>query len=280
MQIASPASVEAHLFPGIRQGDLNMHDLIWGKAGTLSNYHAALSTADTEYAVPRHRHNFEQVRYIVQGKVQFGDVVVHGGDAVYFPEGVYYGPQTRTLGMKIFTVQFGGPSKNGFISRKEFEAAADELKKRGNFEKGSFTYFDEKGQRHRKDSFEAVWEQAKGREFQYPKPRYGDIVAINPENFRWVLREDTPGIAEKWLGSFTECDMRMGFTRLDSDTTLRVGGSDTGEILFLTKGRVSCDGKEHGPETVFGLEPDEPAMSIKAHDDSEFFVLRLPRLDP
>ena len=278
MQIASPSSVEAHLFPGIRQGDLNMHDLIWGKPGTVSNYHAALSTADTEYAVPRHRHNFEQVRYIVDGKVQFGDVIVHGGAAVYFPEGVYYGPQVRTLGMKIFTIQFGGPSRNGFISRKEFEVAADELKKRGQFEKGSFTYFDESGQRHRKDSFEAVWEQAKGRDFEYPKPRYGDIVAMNPENFRWVPRQDEQGVADRWLGSFTECDMRMGFTRLEPDATLQVGNHDTAEILFLTKGRVACNGAEHGPETAFGVDPNEGPISIKAQKESEFFVLRLPRL--
>jgi hypothetical protein len=277
MQVAAPTDVESHLFPGIRQGDLAMHDLLWGDPRSLANYHAALSTADTEYAVPRHRHNFEQVRYIINGEVRYGDEVVKGGSAVYFPEGVPYGPQVRTLGMKIFTVQFGGASRNGFVSRKEFEAGADALKKRGQFEKGSFTYFDEAGRRHRKDSFEAVWEQVRGRKLEYPKPRYGDIVVMNPENFRWIDRGDTPGVADKWLGTFTECGTRVGLTRLDAGATLTAGTHDTAEILFLTQGKVLCRGMEYAPQSAFGFEAHEGPEPIKALEPSEFFVTQMPR---
>ena len=73
--------------------------------------------------------------------------------------------------------------------------------------------------------------------------------------------------------------MRMGFTRLESDATLQVGNHDTAEILFLTKGRVMCNGAEHGPETAFGVDPNEGPISIKARKESEFFVLQLPRLE-
>jgi hypothetical protein len=103
---------------------------------------------------------------------------------------------------------------------------------------------------------------------------------MNPENFRWIPREDAAGIADKWLGSFTECGARVGFTQLEPEATLEVGTQDTEEILFLTKGRVSCEGVEHDPQTAFGVKPSERPVPIKALMKSEFFVLRLPRFDP
>jgi hypothetical protein len=277
MQTAVVASVKTKLFPGIREGDLNMHDLVSGNPNSLANYHAALSTADTEYAVPRHRHNFEQVRYIVSGDVRFGKTRLSSGWVGYFPEGVPYGPQVRTLGMKIFTVQFGGPSRNGFVARRQFESASEELKKKGSFEKGSFTYFDDDGKRHRKDAYEAVWEHAMGRKLTYPKPRYKDFVSMNPENFEWVEDEGT-GRAYKWLGTFTERGTRIGLVRLERGATLTAGMHDAPELLFVVKGEVSCRGDDFPEMSTFGFEPKEGAVPFKANEDSEILCLQMPKL--
>lgn len=278
MQIATAASVQSQLFPNIREGDLNMHDLLWGDPESLANYHAAISTANDEYLVPRHRHNFEQVRYIIGGDVKFGNHDLTSGWVAYFPEGVPYGPQTRKLGMKIFTVQFGGASRNGFVSRKQFIQSSEELKKKGEFEKGSFTYFDAEGKRHRKDSFEAVWEHARGKPLEYPKPRYDDIIVMNPESYEWLDDRKNPGCARKWLGMFTERDSRVGFVQIDKGAVFNAGMHDSSELLFLTKGAVNCGGQDYAQHSAFGFAANEGPKPIKATEASEFFVLHMPHL--
>src|SRR4051812_9641085 len=45
------------------------------------------------YHSPRHRHNFEQIRYVIAGSATYGPLQAEPGDCIYFPEGVYYGPQ-------------------------------------------------------------------------------------------------------------------------------------------------------------------------------------------
>ena len=41
---------------------------------------------------PRHRHTFQQVRFLVGGKMKYGREVYEAGDCLYIPEGAYYGP--------------------------------------------------------------------------------------------------------------------------------------------------------------------------------------------
>src|SRR5262249_57825962 len=40
---------------------------------------------------PRHRHNFDQVRFVVSGELEYGPLKCRPGDFIYFPEGVFYG---------------------------------------------------------------------------------------------------------------------------------------------------------------------------------------------
>src|SRR5262245_37571678 len=44
------------------------------------------------YYSPRHRHNFDQVRFTIAGSVKYGPIQTQAGDCIYFPEGVAYGP--------------------------------------------------------------------------------------------------------------------------------------------------------------------------------------------
>ena len=48
------------------------------------------STKEDRYS-PTHRHNFDQVRYVVSGEIEYGSLKCGPGDCIYFPEGVFYG---------------------------------------------------------------------------------------------------------------------------------------------------------------------------------------------
>src|SRR6202167_6506179 len=46
-----------------------------------------------DYGTPRHRHNFDQIRYVLDGEFSAGTGAIDAGQCAYFPEGVHYGPQ-------------------------------------------------------------------------------------------------------------------------------------------------------------------------------------------
>ena len=186
MQAANPELFSERI-GGMRDGNLQTLDLIAGQEGSLSNYSLGLSRTLTGYKAIRHRHCFEQIRYCIAGQVDYGkERILTEGCVAYFPESVHYGPQERQPGTRLVEIQFGGANECGYVSRRQWDAAVVELKKTGTLEKGVFTYVDEKGQRHNRDSFEAMWEKALGIKPQYTEPRYTDIVILNPKGFRWI----------------------------------------------------------------------------------------------
>ena len=86
--------------------------------------------------MPRHRHNFEQIRLPLCGSMNLGGgLVLEEGQIGYFPEGLPYGPQQDPLGHAKpgerlqLVLQFGGASGYGFMSMDQRKAAWAELQK-------------------------------------------------------------------------------------------------------------------------------------------------------
>ncbi|MEZ5927987.1 MAG: hypothetical protein R3C55_05850 [Parvularculaceae bacterium] len=72
--------------------------LLRGRAGAPDNYELSLVLMDGDYTTPRHKHNFDQVRYMVEGEFGYGrskDEVQQRGTIGYFPEGVSYEQRRR-----------------------------------------------------------------------------------------------------------------------------------------------------------------------------------------
>jgi hypothetical protein len=193
----------------------------------------------------------------------------------YFPESVYYGPQDRPEGLEMMVVQFGGSNGYGFASVEEREAANQELKKKGEFKDGIFTWYDESGKKHNQDGFEACFEAVMGRKLEYAKPRYEDLVLMNPASFDWIP-EATKGVYSKWLGSFTERNTRIGFVKIEAGASFSAGVQSSIELLFLSKGKVNFEGQEYGLHTAFEFEANEGPVPLKAVEETEFFRLVLP----
>ncbi|HEY4202856.1 MAG TPA: hypothetical protein VGM83_20075 [Devosiaceae bacterium] len=279
MQITKPDEAPVYDAGNLREGkDRESKVLFAGKEGDLGNYRWYYSGGgEGEWKAPRHKHNFEQFRFVLSGTFEYvTDKRMEAGWVGYFPESVHYGPQVRHGDLTMLTLQFGGASGGGFMSQRERRQAYDELLAKGAFEKGAYTWLDADGKRHRQDSFEAVWEHKMGRKLVYPTPRYTDLIIMNPEGSAWVADKTAPGVARKWLGAFTERQVRAGFVKLDAGAALDVGKLAGTELMFLTKGQVAHEGKSHDVNTAFKIERNDGPDSIIAKQDSELFVIQLP----
>ena len=202
------------------KGFWNQKFLLMGEENTPSNYLLNVGrTGGGGWATPRHRHTFDQVRYVLKGRYPIAKgVVMEEGSVGYFPESVHYGPQDRPEGLEMMVGQFGGASGQGFLSPAQREAANAALAKKGTFKDGIFTWIDEKGQRHNKDGSEACYEEATGKKSVYSTPRYDDIIIMDPAAYDWVgrTRRASPrsGSARSpsgILGSASSVSMRVRF---------------------------------------------------------------------
>ncbi|NYT80941.1 hypothetical protein H0A70_05460 [Alcaligenaceae bacterium] len=278
MKVSEVASAESGRVGSMRPGVLQQKFLLTGKDGSPNNYLLNVGRTGTGgWTTPRHRHNFDQIRYVLKGTYPYAKgKSMEEGWVGYFPEGVFYGPQARPEGLEMMVCQFGGASGEGFVSVADREAANTALEKKGKFENGIFTWYDENGKRHNQDGSEACMEHAMGRKLVYPKPRYDDLVMMDPANYAWVP-QGAPGVFTKWLGSFTERCTKIGLLRIEENASFDAGLEDSIELMFLAKGKVNVDGKDYGPHSAFELQAKEGPIAFKAVAEAEFLRIVLPK---
>lgn len=251
--------------------------LATGKEGALNNYRLSFSRGEGDWRVPRHRHNFDQIRFPLKGEYTYAEgKSLPAGQVAYYSEGTYYGPLVRAEGLEMVLCQWGGSSGHGFMSRRQTDAAFHELGKTGTFENGFYSYTDEAGKIHRRDSFEVSWERAAGRKIEYAKSRYDGIVNMDPDNFTWVQSSDASGVDYKWLGAFTERGTRFGFIRVAPGAVLTIGRHRAPELLFMHKGAVSHQGETYRGRTSFACDPEDGVQTITGVEQAEFLCIQLP----
>jgi hypothetical protein len=264
----------------IREGKRSQAVLLTGEEGSLANYKLGYGegAGKEAWTTPRHRHNFEQVRHPLAGDYSIlKDKVLPAGWVAYFPESAYYGPQIKNPNLTMLSLQFGGPSGCGYMSVRQRRQGAQELiDKGGQFEKGIYKWVDEQGNHHNQDAFEATWEQAMHTKMEYPAGRYDSLVMMNPANFDWVKDPDSKGVATKWLGTFTERAIKVGFIRLEPGADFMFGTEPAPEILFLKEGSIRHGDDIHEKLSAFGTTVADSPEPLTAVEESEFFYIKLP----
>lgn len=240
VQVISLESVPLIERQHVREGVFRSRRILNGTPGTPGNFSLQIGVAPSYYS-PRHRHNFDQVRYQLDGDFDFAaDGVMKAGMVGYFPEGTYYGPQSSAAENSTLVLQFGGASGSGYISPEQYEKASAELAKHGTFAKGVYTQLKADGGKINKDAYEAVWEQVNGRPLVYPSERYTRPVFMDPESFDWISLEDDPGVNWKNLGEFSERRTRVALYKISPGATLRLAENS---IYFVLAGSGTADGK-------------------------------------
>ena len=278
MRISEAETSETGQVGSMREGKLVQKFLLEGEDNSPNNYLLNVGlTGSGGWGTPRHRHNFDQIRYVLKGKYPVSPHKIMGeGSVAYFPESVHYGPQDRPEGLEMMVIQFGGASGSGFLSTPQREAANDRLNKKGTFKDGIFTWFDEKGQKHNMDGSAACFEEAMKTKLTFAAPRYDDVIVMEPEAYAWVPT-GTVGVSTKLLGTFTERNARIGMLKLDAGATMNTGTRTQIEVLFMGTGNINVDGKSYGDKTAIELLPTDKSVAINASAESVFFTVTLPQ---
>ncbi len=278
MRVGEAGTAEGGRVGSMRTGVLEQKFLLTGEDDSPNNYLLNVGrTGAGGWGTPRHRHTFDQIRYVLKGTYPVSKgLVMPEGSVAYFPESVHYGPQDRPEGLEMMVCQLGGASGQGFLSVSRREAANAALAKTGEFKDGIYTYFDENGRKHNKDGSEACYEYATGKKTAYAKPRYNEVILMDPAAYDWIPAGEK-GVFVKRLGSFTERNMKIALVRLESGAVFSGGTESSIELLFLSKGAVSAGGREHGERAAFEFKANEGPVPIKALAQSEFLSIVLPR---
>jgi len=278
MRISEASNSASGRVGSMREGTLDQKFLLLGDENSPNNYLLNVGlTGSGGWGTPRHRHNFDQIRYVLKGKYPVSPhKLMDEGSVAYFPESVHYGPQDRPEGLEMMVIQFGGASGAGFLSTARREAANEALKAKGEFKNGVFTWVDEAGQKHNMDGSAACFEHATGKKLVFAPPRYDDVIMMNPQSYDWV-ESSMPGVYTKLLGTFTERGTQIRLIKVDAGATYNTEQRSSIEVLFMSKGRIVIDGKAYGEKTGVELLPSDDPVDIKAREESLFLSVTLPK---
>ena len=255
-----------------RGGNLQARVLLEGTPGTSGNFQFSLSATGADFVSPRHRHNFEQYRFTIEGEFDFGaDGKMTQGMVGYFPEGVYYGPQSSANDTLAAVLQFGGVSGNGYLSAQQVNDGMEALQTVGKFKNGVFRRREGPGRKNQ-DAFEAIWEHVNGRRVAYPASSYSGPALLNPSEFTWTPVNGAPGVWEERLGRFSANRTGVGMLKLERGARFEAPGR--GVYLVLSGGGTVAD-EPLRALTAFYVESDELA-ALHAREEVRMLRCELP----
>ena len=227
------------------------------------------------FSAPRHKHNFDQIRYVVSGSPDFGHYqVASQGQSAFFPAGAAYGPETIEEA-EMLLIQWGPQ----WITRADHDETYAAMQKAGEFKDGYYITFDADGNEHRTDSRNAIWETFNKCSLVYPVPRYPQPVIMEPEGFAW--RPAAPGVSAKIMGRFTEDDVYIGnYDWSETGGVLTLGPERT-QLLWIAGGQLTVNGVAYDPGTVIFSEFEETTeLAGTAGAQAVVFGLALPSFVP
>ena len=238
---------------------------------------ASYRTSIRDFHSPRHKHTFDQVRYILSGAVKYGRDVYGPETCLYLPEGVSYGPMQSYEDSVRTSVglQFPGPSRIPYPTSADIARAREELSKLGKFEKGIFAWSDGRKQ----DSFEAIAERLMGEELSYPAPRYKDYVVMNAENYDWRPLKDTSGVFVKHLGYFNEVGPNIKILRMEPGASTNPGSAPCQQVRYIVEGEVSYEGQKYNAVSCMYFPANKPYSATMTSQGAKLFIIQLASPD-
>ena len=159
------------------------------------------------FSAPRHKHNFDQIRYVVSGSPDFGHYqVASQGQSAFFPAGAAYGPETIEES-EMLLIQWG----QHWMTRAQHDETYSSMLQAGEFKDGYYVTVDAAGNEQRADGRNAVWETFNARKLVYPTPEVPAAGDHGAGGVR-VASRSAPASRGKVMGHFTEDDVYIGNT--------------------------------------------------------------------
>ena len=246
---------------------------------TGATFEYSYSIAPKGYFTPKHKHNFDQIRYTVSGNQSTGLGDLGPDECGYFPEGAFYGPQNQEEDCAALVLQFQGASGEHLLSNEEMNATYQKMISNGaKFENGIYSEHKPNGRKVSKDSYVAIWEQHEGEKLKFPKPRYRQPVMMLANEFRWLKSFSNPGVFTKHLMSFTEYKNEIGFIKIQPKAFLNPTVQTEVELRYLLNGEVNFEGKTWGPDSYFFMPRGCDIDKFQALSEATFFSIKLPMI--
>jgi len=228
--------------------------------------------AEPYYHSPRHRHTFQQVRYVLSGKMKYGHEVYEPGDCLYIPEGAYYGP-IKPVGteeqLHFADIQFEGPSGIPYPEPEVVVDAQRRLAQTGTFEEGVYTF----ASGRKRDAYEAILEEITGEKISYPKPRLNSYVVLRSSGIPWQAHDSLPGVESKHLAYFFETGPNIKIARLSDGAVLPSATPVGHRAVFLLAGNLKFDGKDFDTLSYFILPSGEAHPPLEAAPGAELLIV-------
>jgi hypothetical protein len=259
-------------------GTVSFQHMLKGEPNSPDNFMYILGRQDADFWMPRHRHNFEQIRLPLRGDMNLGrDLVLREGEVGYFPEGMAYGPQADPLGKAApgervqLVLQFGGASGCGFMSIEQRRQARVELARTGRFDGNYF---------HRPDGkvqwgLNAIWEHVYGERLKYPRPRYKNVIIVDPGRFGWLPVAGADHVRSRFLGSFSERGAWLEMIRLRPGARWSSTEPRGRRLIVVLSGRGVSGPVPVERLTALQVEPEE-CLDLSVDVETELFVVGLP----
>lgn len=261
-----------------REGDIEFRRILQGPPDSVHNFEFLFAKTGGRFYGPRHRHNFEQIRFGLRGQMGGRKTdYIEPGQVGYYPENCPY--QIDSTDSEIMLIQFGGPSGWGYLSYDGIYRAAAELNKLGTFKDGVF--FRDRatnmapGTRLNQDGYEAIWEHTYGRPIEYPPPRYEGPVLMNPPNYPLVPDARAKGVARRHLGSFSERRIEIAELHLEPGARTTEAAPAAPRLFFVTQGTGIAGETPIRLHSVVKLETGE-AVAFAATAELTILCVSLP----
>ncbi|AKA08495.1 hypothetical protein SAZ_05465 [Streptomyces noursei ZPM] len=273
---------EDHWFKDHPSGSLHFQHLLKGEPGSPDNFMYVLAKQQADWSMPRHRHNFDQIRLPLVGEnTTYGrGLVLKEGQIGYFPEGLSYGPQESPMndmqpGEPLgLTLQFGGSSGYGFMSIEQRRQAIRELTATGGQFDGPF-YIGPDGKRQW--GLTTIWQHVFGESLKYPRPRYGSPIVADPKRFNWLpVKGAETGVEHKFLGAFSERRVWVELLRLPAGTTWSSTDSEARRITTVLVGNGECDREQISYLSTIQADAGEPLNLTAGPEPLELFLIGMP----
>ena len=227
-----------------------------------------------DYYSPRHRHNFDQVRFTIAGQVKYGPFQTQPGDCIYFPEGVFYGPtEIASEEALTCTVQTQGPSWGFFPERDKLEQTTAELAAEAELDRahGRIRWPSGRWQ----DSYEAAWERITGQKMVYPAARYSNPVLLRSSAFTWLPTREGPGVCVKPLARFNETGPVVRLIRIESGSQLPAGESAWHQLSIVVSGTARYGERTAPMGTILYYPPGSAFEPIAAEETCDILAVQL-----
>jgi hypothetical protein len=235
-------------------GTVSFNYLLMGdEPQSPENFRYILGRQDTDFYMPRHRHTFEQIRLPIVGDMNLGEQgILHQSEIGYFPEGLHYGPQDDPLGdakpgeRLQLALQFGGASGMGCPGRGRGPAAR-----------------------------RADGERRERRTIKFPRPRYNNVIIMNPVHFNWLPVPGSAEVERKFFGSFTERAFWIEMIKVDAGAEWCSAVEGGRRLIVALSGTATANGTKIGPLSAIQVETDETLL-VRADEEMVLHIVGLP----